>query len=63
MVAAGTLPTVAMTSFGALRSAGAPWTPPLPQFHHRGGDREFTVLVTAGTGGTGYMAVQLAKVQ
>ena len=63
MVAAGTLPTVAMTSFGALRSAGAPWTPSLSRSRHRGGDRELTVLVTAGTGGTGYTAVQLAKAQ
>ena len=46
---AGTLPTVAMTAYGALRSAGAPWS------------SAPTVLITAGTGGTGYMAVQLAK--
>jgi len=49
LAAAGTLPTVAMTSYGALQSAGAPWS------------SGPTVLITAGTGGTGYMAVQLAK--
>ena len=51
LVAAATLPTVAMTSFGALRSAAAPWN----------ATSNVTVLITAGTGGTGYMAVQLAK--
>ena len=51
LVAASTLPTVAMTSFGALRSAGAPWRRA----------RNLTILITAGTGGTGYTAVQLAK--
>ena len=51
LVAASTLPTVAMTSFGALRTAGAPWS----------SARNLTVLITAGTGGTGYTAVQLAK--
>lgn len=50
LTAAGTLPTVAMTSYGALHSAGAPWTQP-----------NMTVLVTAGAGGTGYTAIQLAK--
>jgi NADPH:quinone reductase-like Zn-dependent oxidoreductase len=38
-----------MTSLGALRSAGAPW------------NVGTVVLITAGTGGTGYTAVQLAK--
>lgn len=47
----GTLPTVAMTTLGALQSAGAPWS--------KGSN--VTVLITAGTGGTGYVAVQLAK--
>jgi NADPH:quinone reductase-like Zn-dependent oxidoreductase len=47
----GTLPTVAMTTLGALQSAGAPWD----------ASRNATVLITNGTGGTGYAAVQLAK--
>lgn len=51
LAAAATLPTVAMTSLGALRSAAAPWN----------ATSNVTVLITAGTGGTGYMAVQLAK--
>jgi NADPH:quinone reductase-like Zn-dependent oxidoreductase len=50
-VAAGTLPTVAMTDYGALRAAGAPWA----------AGANATVLITAGTGGTGYVAVQLAR--
>ena len=49
LVAAGTMPTVAMTVYGALRNAGAPWK------------TNVTVLITAGSGGTGYVAVQLAK--
>ena len=50
IVAAGTLPVVAMTALGALRAAGAPWA----------AAKNATVLVTAGAGGTGYIAVQLA---
>eukprot|EP00035_Acanthoeca_spectabilis_P032518 m.19065 g.19065 ORF g.19065 m.19065 type:complete len:383 (+) comp5393_c0_seq1:37-1185(+) len=47
----GTVPTVGMTVLGALRSAGAPW----PQ------SANTTIIITAGTGGTGYVAVQLAR--
>lgn len=39
-----------MTDIGAFEAAGAPWKAD-----------NFTVLIVAGTGGTGYMAVQLAK--
>ena len=46
----GTLPTVAGTSYGALRNAGAPWS----------AAANVTVLVTSGSGGTGTMAVQMA---
>jgi len=47
---AGSLPLVALTSLQALKLAGAPWT----------GDT--TVLILGGSGGTGHVAVQLAKV-
>lgn len=40
----GSVPTVALTMMGAFRRAGAPWAP----------DSNTTVLITAGTGGTGY---------
>ena len=39
----GSVPTVALTMIGAFRRAGAPWAP----------DSNTTVLITAGTGGTG----------
>ena len=48
----GTLPTVGLTLRGALRAAGAPW---------KAADN-VTVIITAGTGGTGYVGVQLAKI-
>lgn len=50
LVDVGTLPTVGMTVLGALESAGAPWA-----------GQNTSVLMTACTGGTGYVAVQLAK--
>jgi NADPH:quinone reductase-like Zn-dependent oxidoreductase len=59
LVGAGTLPTVAMTSLGALRSAGAPWK--MLHGNKTSAAANMTVLITAGTGGTGYTAVQLAK--
>lgn len=51
LVDVGTLPTVGMTVLGALESAGAPWD----------AGRNVSVLMTSCTGGTGYVAVQLAK--
>lgn len=51
LIDAGTLPTVGMTVIGAFESAGAPWD----------ATRNISVLITAGTGGVGYAAVQLAK--
>eukprot|EP00947_MAST-08B_sp_MAST-8B-sp1_P002032 g2032.t1 len=49
--AVGTLPEVGMTSAEALKKAGAPW------------DRakNLTVVVTSGSGGTGFVGIQLAK--
>lgn len=46
---AGALPLVALTSLTALKHAGAPW---------KSGS---TVLILGGSGGTGHVAVQLAK--
>ena len=40
-----------MTSAEALKKAGAPWEP----------SRNLTVVVTSGSGGTGFAAIQLAK--
>jgi len=46
-----TLPLVALTDYQAFKKAGAPWT-----------DRKnFTVVITSGSGGTGLVAIQLAK--
>lgn len=59
---AGTLPLVGLTSLQALKMSGAqdadgrmrPWpTPPA--------GRNFTVVVTAGVGGTGFVALQIAR--
>lgn len=46
---AGTVPLVGFTSLECLQKTGAPWKP------------NTTVVVTSGSGGTGVMAVQLAK--
>lgn len=47
----GTLPEVSLTSAEALKKAGAPWDP----------THNVTVLITSGSGGTGFVGVQLAK--
>ena len=47
----GVLPTVALTSMGALLSAGAPWRP----------ESNVSVIITAGNGGTGCVLLQLAR--
>ena len=47
----GTLPEVSMTSAQALKKAGAPWN----------SSQNTTVVVTSGSGGTGFVGVQLAK--
>jgi len=47
----GTLPEVGMTSAEALKKAGAPWDP----------SKNVTVVITSGSGGTGFAAIQLAK--
>lgn len=48
---AGSLPLVALTDLQALKMTGAPWA-----------DRSnVTVVVTSGSGGTGVVAIQLAK--
>lgn len=46
----GTLPEVSLTSSQALKKAGAPWD-----------QKNLTVVVTSGSGGTGFVALQLAK--
>lgn len=48
---AGTLPLVGFTTLQALRETGAPWA----------NKPNLTVLVTAGAGGTGFIALQLAR--
>jgi len=47
---AASLPLVALTDLQALKQAGAPWAGP-----------EVTVVITSGSGGTGVVAIQLAK--
>jgi len=49
--AVGTLPEVSLTSAQALKKTGAPWDQA----------RNLTVVVTSGSGGTGFVALQLAK--
>ena len=49
---AASLPLVGLTSLQALQETGAPWTA-LGRTPH--------VMITSGAGGTGFIAVQLAK--
>jgi len=49
--AVGTLAEVGMTSAEALQRTGAPWEP----------TKNLTVVITSGSGGTGFVAIQLAK--
>merc|ERR1712151_447318 len=51
LAAAATFPGDAETSLGVFQTAGAPWAA-----------KDYTVLINAGTGSTGYSAVQLAKI-
>lgn len=48
---AGTMPCVAVTSLECLQATGAPWA----------NRTNVTVVITSGQGGTGFMAIQLAK--
>ena len=48
---AGTIPEVGTTSLQCLQRLGAPW----PR------SRNLTVVITSGTGGTGFIGVQLAR--
>eukprot|EP01052_Picozoa_sp_SAG31_P036462 SAG31_NODE_4555_length_3143_cov_5.394875_7_plen_304_part_00 len=50
LVAAGTIPLVGFTSLECLTKTGAPWN-----------QQNLTLVVTSGTGGTGFIAIQLAK--
>jgi len=47
----GTLPEVSLTSAQALKKTGAPWDKA----------KNLTVVITSGSGGTGFVAIQLAK--
>eukprot|EP01062_Namystynia_karyoxenos_P070615 TRINITY_DN65974_c0_g1_i1.p2 TRINITY_DN65974_c0_g1~~TRINITY_DN65974_c0_g1_i1.p2 ORF type:complete len:336 (+),score=149.37 TRINITY_DN65974_c0_g1_i1:80-1087(+) len=49
-VSAGTMPLVGLTSLECLKKTGAPWT-----------QKNLTVVVTSGSGGTGFIGIQLAK--
>lgn len=49
--AVGSLPEVSLTSAQALKKTGAPWD----------ASKNVTVVVTSGSGGTGFVALQLAK--
>ena len=51
MADAGTIPEVGTTSLQCLQKCGAPWDV----------KRNVTVVVTSGTGGTGFIGVQLAR--
>jgi NADPH:quinone reductase-like Zn-dependent oxidoreductase len=49
--AAGTIPLVGFTSLECLKETGAPWAE----------SANTTVVITSGTGGTGFVAIQIAK--
>jgi NADPH:quinone reductase-like Zn-dependent oxidoreductase len=53
MAEAASLPLVALTSYQALKKTGAPWKP--------SDGSNFTVLITSGSGGTGFVGIQMAK--
>ena len=48
---AGTIPSSGLTSLQCLKAAGAPWTD----------EDNVTMAITSGQGGTGFLAVQLAR--
>lgn len=50
LTSAGTIPAVALTSYFSLKELGAPWT-----------NKNTTVVITSGSGGTGFIGIQLAK--
>jgi NADPH:quinone reductase-like Zn-dependent oxidoreductase len=50
LTVAGTIPAVALTSFFSLKELGAPWT-----------KKNTTVVITSGSGGTGFIGIQMAK--
>jgi len=52
---AASLPLVALTDYQAFRMVGAPWA------NHRTYRENLTVVVTSGSGGTGVIAIQIAK--
>lgn len=49
-ISAGTIPEVGLTSLFSLKRTGAPWN-----------KENLTVVVTSGSGGTGFIGIQLAK--
>lgn len=53
MIEAASIPLASLTSLQCLQKTGAPWKKP--------SGKEFTVVVTSGSGGTGYVAIQMAK--
>jgi len=48
---AASMPLVGLTAYQAFRMAGAPWS----------GKKDLTIAITSGSGGTGTIALQLAK--
>jgi NADPH:quinone reductase-like Zn-dependent oxidoreductase len=53
MAEAASLPLVGMTSYQVLKKTGAPWK--------ISAGSNFTVLITSGSGGTGFVGIQMAK--
>jgi len=51
LVDAASMPLVGLTAYQAFRMAGAPWS----------GKKDLTIAITSGSGGTGTIALQLAK--
>jgi len=51
MTEAGTIPLAGLTALECLQKTGAPWT----------GRQNVTVVITSGSAGTGFIALQLAK--
>lgn len=58
---AGTIPEVGLTSLFSLKRTGSKPGTPMPVGTPWPGKKNLTVVITAGSGGTGFVGIELAK--